>query len=691
MNKKTSLKLDDFSSLLEKLAEKSDSVYWLSSPDFKSIIYISPAYEKIWGRSRKELYRDPSKWIEYLHPEDAREHHPIFEMANRIIIEGEEARFVENYRIIKPNGEIRWIIDRGFPLYDAAGICLGVTGVAIDVTKEKKYEDALREALEAKSTFIANMSHDVRTPLTGVIGLADILEKEGHTAKDRELGHAIHASAESLLQLLDDILDVVSVENYENLLQSSTFNLRSRLNFLINLMTPSGQQHKVELSFEVSPDVPEYIISDRIKIDRILINLISNAIKFTPSGSIKVFVKTTQNLEQQTMLEFRVKDTGIGIPQDQFEKIFERLYRIGPSYKNKYKGHGIGLFIVQKYVQLLKGEISVESNVGEGTTFIIMIPLKVGNESEVSESDENNDSLEILQKIVPLKQKPNIECRARSLKENFKSGSMKVLIIEDEPVAKRVVKTLLVKHGFEIEEAENAEKGFWLVMQGEYNLIITDIGLPGMNGYEFASTLRAWEKATKHKLTPIVGLTAHGTKQKNEAKESVIELVFSKPLSSEKINQINERFFKNTNFQEPSSKVKISKLGVDLPGTEEELFELENYPLLNEKEGLEVSAGDSNFFKELIGILTNETLPEELAILTRAHQKGNWDQIQSTTHKIKGGALYCGTIRLRYASQYLERYRLAGHSELLEPLYQQLLTVIEDTQKHLKIWLNNNA
>jgi signal transduction histidine kinase/DNA-binding NarL/FixJ family response regulator/HPt (histidine-containing phosphotransfer) domain-containing protein len=624
-----------------------------------------------------------------------------------VINSGKPKINVEEPPLYDEAGNPVFYVSTRVPLFDQNQKVIGVIGISVDITARKKMEQELfiakekaEAANQAKSIFIANMSHDVRTPLAGMIGIADILEQEGDTSKDRELGHTIHVSAESLLLLLDDILEVVSIEDYENLLRQTTFNLRSRLSFLINLMASSTQQHQIELSFDVDSEVPEYITSDRKKIDRILVNLISNAIKFTPSGNINVSVKTVTKSEQETMLEFSIKDTGIGIPADQFEKIFERLYRIDPSYENKYKGHGIGLFIVQKYVQLLKGKVTVESKLGEGTIFIVTIPLKIGkeseseSESEAGESEKSDDFLRGLQETTPIKLKQtSCPSRSTSLHESAQTGSLKVLLIEDELVARRVVKTLLSKFGFEIEEVEDAEQGFWHVMQKEYDLVITDIGLPGMNGFEFVSTFRAWEKATKRKSTPIVGLTAHGTKQKEEAKEAGIDILFSKPLNDEKINQINERFFVSTiSIEEVSaSKDKVSKLGPDLPESEEELFKLENYPLLDEKEGLEVSAGDIDFFKELLGILINETLPEELDILRRAYQEDNWDQIQSTAHKIKGGALYCGATRLRYASQYLERYRLASHSELLEPLYKQLLVVIEDTQKFLRAWMDGDG
>ncbi|MCD8499816.1 MAG: PAS domain-containing protein, partial [Gammaproteobacteria bacterium] len=181
-DKKDILKLGSF---LSQLADKSEHVYWLSSADFKKIEYISPAYEAIWGRKVDELYKNPDKWITFLHPDDVKNHHPITAMKERIEQLGASARYREDYRIIRPDGTVRWIMDRGFPIYDEEGLCCGVTGIALDVTKEKEAELALEKAKEkaeaanrAKTEFLANMSHDVKSPMTGIVMSSDLMMRD---------------------------------------------------------------------------------------------------------------------------------------------------------------------------------------------------------------------------------------------------------------------------------------------------------------------------------------------------------------------------------------------------------------------------------------------------------------------------------------------------------------------------------
>ncbi|USQ15236.1 PAS domain-containing protein (plasmid) [Legionella lytica] len=188
------LNLDNVGDFLSKYTEFSDQVYWISSPDFSAIKYISPSYEKIWGRPRQELYHNPELWITFLHPEDAKTHHPIHEMARKIQVEGEKARYEEHYRIIRPDGSIRWILDRGFPLFDTQGTCYGVTGIAVDITEIKQRElelnlakEAAEAANQAKTEFMENMRHDIRTPLTGIVGFAELLKMESDRGPVEEL------------------------------------------------------------------------------------------------------------------------------------------------------------------------------------------------------------------------------------------------------------------------------------------------------------------------------------------------------------------------------------------------------------------------------------------------------------------------------------------------------------------------
>lgn len=605
--------------------------------------------------------------------------------------------------MVRVSDDVTWMaLSNKVPLLDYKNQVIGVLGITTDITHQKKVEHDLSIAKEqaeaankAKSEFIANMSHDVRTPLTGVIGASDILEHEGDTHKDRELGHTIHISAERLLQLLDDVLEVISADEVkESSLAFSTFNLENRLDFIRELFTPSARVNHLELSVDLDPDTPLYIVSDRIKIDRIILNLVSNALKFTHSGDINISVRPLEQNDKEAVLEIKISDTGIGISEDQIDKIYERFYRGSPSYHNKYKGHGIGLFIVQKYVALLKGTISVKSSLGKGTSFRVTLPVKIGEASNATEEFEAAQS--VTSNIsTDYQAKSYYLPPPKTLTKGHDRTKCRVLVVEDDAVARRVVKSTLTRASFEVDEVENAELGFWQIMNNGYDLLLTDIGLPGMNGNELTATIRAWEKVTQREPIIIIGLSAHGVGQQCISQAAGMDLLLSKPLNDEKAKSIKDRFFLHADYKKldednGSSEEQTTGLGYQLPQTEQELFQLAAHSLLDETEGLKATGGDKGMLRDLLSMLVHETFPEELPLLEKMHEEGDWAAIQSIAHKLKGGALYCGTIRLRYACQYSERYRLAGHSKLMEPLYQQLLIVINETAEFLKKWLKEN-
>lgn len=314
------------------------------------------------------------------------------------VMETGETVYLEETVKFKGKGK-RYFTVIKMPLRDDEGKIIGIAGNSLDITELQQTKKALIKAKEkaeaasqAKSVFISGMSHDIRTPLSGVIGMSELLEKHGDSEKDRSFAHIIHTSSECLLFLLNDILEVVSADEVkEENINYVTFDLEKRLEHIKELISTTAELKKLKLDFSLDPKLPKYVISDRIKLDRILLNLVSNALKFTTEGCIKVSAKLLNTEADKINIEFSITDTGIGIPTDKIDKIFDRFYRINPPYSNKYEGYGIGLFIVEKYVSLLGGKISVESEFGEGTTFKVILPLKVGTEDDANKQSEKSE------------------------------------------------------------------------------------------------------------------------------------------------------------------------------------------------------------------------------------------------------------------------------------------------------------
>lgn len=582
MRKKTKFTIDDLSDFLAKFAENSESVYWLSTPDFKYIEYISPAYEKIWGRAREELYQDPQVWINYLHPDDAYYHHPIQGMAERVAKLGEKAKFSENYRIIRPDGEIRWITDRGFPIYDSDGICHGVTGIAIDITNEKKYEDTLRIAKEkaeaanhAKSAFLANMSHDIRTPLTGILGLiqgimkiADetliALEKTS-SIKDKEIianylsllrqlvevihedGQLVLDSADELLQLLNEILETMSMESGKTTDQPQSFNLRNLVQHNIKLFRPVARHKKLNLFCEIDEAVPSYVKGLHHYLDRTLLNLLSNALKFTEKGFAKISVQMLKihqlpfAIGEQIELIIAVEDTGIGIPSDKYEAIFEYFARLTPSSQGIYKGAGLGLYTVKHYVEAMQASIAVESEMGKGSRFIIKLPLLVSDHSDYEKIPYHTPA-----KIIASSEEPTAQQQTRSSIDL--DATIRILIVEDNLVVfKATQNTISYPYNKCIcDRAETGKEALNLAQNNRYDFILMDVGLPDLDGVEVTRQIRALN-LPEHAKTPIIGLTGHGNnwEKKEEALAAGMQDVFTKPLTSSLLESLIQQYVFN--------------------------------------------------------------------------------------------------------------------------------------------------
>lgn len=378
------LTLDAISEFLGKLAEHSEDVYWLSSPDFERIAYISPSYETIWGRSRQELYDHPEQWITFLHPEDVKkDYHPIDAMRERVLKQGAQARYAEDYRIIRPDGEVRWIMDRGFPVLDQQGNFCGVTGVAVDVTQAKTLEQTLEKAKQdaeaanhAKTEFLMNMRHDFRTPFTGILGLADLMMMQEKDPKKKENLKFIAQAASSLLDQHNEIFEFARSEDGTLPVLEKQFNLHALLNDEANMMMPSAQAKGLDFNLDYPEDLPKSLIGDQTRIHRILMNLLSNAIKFTQQGHVKLRASVAKTEDHRIILELNIEDTGIGIPEDKQNVVYEKFTKLTHGFKSKTAGLGCGLRIVKQFMDDIGGEIHLDSTLNMGSTFRLLIPLK---------------------------------------------------------------------------------------------------------------------------------------------------------------------------------------------------------------------------------------------------------------------------------------------------------------------------
>ena len=433
-------------------------------------------------------------------------------------------------KLVHTNGEISIVLTNKVPLKDANGVVIGIIAIASDITERKNIEQQLilsKELAEAatlaKTEFIANMSHDIRTPLAGVCGLSEILELTLQDPKQKNDAHLLHESGQELLKMLNDMLDDIKAnKSSEKDIKSDIIDLHQCIQNLIKLEGPTITVKQLTVNYHIDEKIPNYIISDRKKIHRILLNLVGNAIKFTPAGAIFIHVKCLERTLSHVHVQFSVADTGIGIPKELQSKVFDRFFRANPSYHGIYKGYGLGLHIAHAYATLLGGHITLNSQENVGSTFYFDLTCEIAApriSNDQSQKDHSKERLSSLSTSTKDKKIPHL------------------LLVEDNPIALRVLQATVSNIGCYFTSASNGTAALELVKSIPFDFVITDIGLPDISGIQLTERIREWEKAQNKSSMPIIGLTGHVKETAMvECLHSGMNNVFNKPATMEAVS-----------------------------------------------------------------------------------------------------------------------------------------------------------
>jgi PAS domain S-box-containing protein len=510
--KLSELKLIESERKFKEVAENLAEVIWIRKG--KEIIYVNPVYENVWGKTRQCLLDNPNSLFESIHPEDRER----FIKAH--IEEGFSTTgvFDEQYRIIRPDGSVRWIWSRKSPIYDENGKMIRSVGIADDITKIKDYEESLKLAMEeaetankAKSQFLANMSHEIRTPMNGIIGMSDLLQFTNLSNEQKEMVTTIRSSSESLLNIINDILDLSKIDAGKVELNPEAVDLINLINEKSSILKTLLKKENLNFEIKIENDVPKFILVDKTRLLQVVSNLIGNAVKFTEKGLISVSVKKVKEIGDKTQLMVSVSDTGIGIKDEDIPKLFNHFTQLDDSYSKRFQGTGLGLAISKRLVELLGGQISVESEYGKGSTFYFTCLVDVPDaENETQRSDDS--------------------CMVQ-----HSTKQLSILLVEDDYVSQLIMKQMSKLKGWKLQVASNGKEALDIYAKNDFDLILMDIQMPEMNGFEVTRTIREMENSI-HRYTPIIATTAYAM---SEDKEKCLKVgmddYLSKPIDLKKL------------------------------------------------------------------------------------------------------------------------------------------------------------
>ena len=695
-------------------------------------ISLSEELKSIWG-CRPEEAPSLKTIFSRIHPDD-REH-----VLERGALARKEGRsFNDEYRIVRPDGAVRYLQDHSELTRDEAGKTILVFGTTQDITDWKRMEEQLHRAREeaeaanrAKGEFLANMSHEIRTPMNALLGMMELLEETDLNEEQREYLKLAHLSSESLLSLIDDILDFSRIEQEKLELELIEFDLRSSISQIMSVMDSRAASGGIELISYVGADVPELVVGDPFRLKQVLFNLIANAVKFTEKGKAVLSVETCKVRPPDTTCEteangmspgtgepdtygmppgtgepdtygmlpvtgepdtygmplttgepdakgeinllFKVRDTGVGIHPENLDRIFDAFTQADTSVTRKYGGTGLGLAISSQLVELMGGRIRVESEVGKGSTFYFTIPVKrgagpktvpcmgaelwegTGTGTDFGVGVEETPALkkDSYEKLFEVRQGEKAECPDMEAENKVPCRTaLNILLVDDHLINQKLVVTLLEKKGHRVTLAGNGKEALSILSTKEFDVVLMDVQMPGMDGLEASRRIRDSFSSVKQHDIPIIALTARAMKEdRRKCLEAGMTDYLSKPLKKGEL-------FRALEWACPGPAEK----GTVASATP---FSRDSDPVFYLERGLERTEGDEDLLREMVRMFL-DTSPELLSSLEKALKEGDFEALLRDAHKLKSSAGVIGADRVFKAAKELEktgRAEIAGKAE----------------------------
>jgi two-component system, sensor histidine kinase RpfC len=542
--------------------------------------------------------------------------------------------------------------------YAAWGLLVGAAAVPLYFASLlKALTHAIAEAQranEAKSRFLANMSHELRTPLNGIIAMAELLSASKLQKDQRESADMIQTSAQTLLLLIDEVLDISAIEAGKVRRYEEDFDLPQLLSRVYRMLLPQAQSKDLELHVDTDIRMPNLLYGDAVHLTQILLNLLQNAVKFTAKGSVTLQVRELARKDGRISLRFSVRDTGIGIPEEARSRIFNPFEQVDSGRDRRFGGSGLGTTIAKSLTEMMEGRIGLDENPGGGTHFWVDLPFKIQDPNPVAQTDTvaENDAGQIVARDFDLPDASGkvINFEDPFLRHRIRVRRLRVLVADDQPANRIVLQRVLEKAGHHAVFADDGEKVLDMIAEQPPDLVIVDLHMPGLSGVDVIRQARVMQAAQSVR-TPIIVLSADATVESmKEAERAGAYLYITKPIQVPKLLDVLARVASDS----PSAKPQDTAL--EGRGFDTTRKAIDDVSVLQELASMGMG---EEFLRGFVDQCLRD-IGRSMTQLQIASRNADYEEMREAAHAMRGVAENLGATRL------IERCRMVMRLDILE-------------------------